>query len=137
MCIRGREGRAGAYDQIMTPADDDTSRSDPYAEFCRELNKVRPLYSGVRRAALERAVRQLREGADIYGILAELGIPVTEPPLYGRGASPTPVGSPGPPVRGGYLCPVGACLRVEERRAGEGPPECLVHERVLTFVPDA
>lgn len=111
----------------------ETADDDLHAEFCRELATLR-LLSGPRRAALEQAVRRLREGADIGEVLASLDVTLTAP-LLAR--APTPVGAPGPPVRGSYLCPVGACHRVELRRAGQGPPECLVHERVLTFVADA
>jgi len=108
--------------------------SDLHAEFCRELAVLR-LMSGPRRAALEQAVRRLREGAAVDEVIAALPVSVTEP-LRGRNAPP-PVATHGPPVPGTYLCPVGACPRVEQRYAGDGPPECLVHERVLTFVPDA
>ncbi|MFI9149135.1 hypothetical protein [Streptomyces sp. NPDC053367] len=115
------------------PQDDDL-----HAQFCRELATLR-LLSGPRRAALEQAVRRLREGADIGEVIAGLDVPLVDPLLarQGEAGPPTAVGAPGPPVRGAYLCPVGACRRVERRRAGEGPPECLVHERVLSFVPDA
>ncbi|PWI18897.1 hypothetical protein DI272_35705 [Streptomyces sp. Act143] len=93
------------------------------------------LFSGPRRAALEQAVRRLREGAAIDEVVSSLPVGVTGP-LLARHAPP-PVAAPGPPVPGLYLCPVGACNRAEQRYAGQGPPECLVHERVLTFVPDA
>ncbi|WP_424856135.1 hypothetical protein [Streptomyces sp. SAI-170] len=114
------------------PEDDDL-----HAQFCRELATLRLMSFGPRRAALEQAVRRLREGADIDEVLAGLDVTVTAPLRARQGETPTAVGAPGPPVRGAYLCPVGACRRVERRRAGEGPPECLVHERVLSFVPDA
>ncbi|MFI6032678.1 hypothetical protein ACIBBD_00575 [Streptomyces sp. NPDC051315] len=110
----------------------DTADDDLQAEFCRELATLR-LLSGPRRAALEQAVRRLREGAAIGEVLAALDVTLTAP-LAVRG--PTAVGVPGPPVRGSYICPVGACRRVERRRPGQGPPECLVHERVLSFVAD-
>ncbi|CAL9420098.1 hypothetical protein SUDANB96_01847 [Streptomyces sp. enrichment culture] len=109
---------------------------DLHAEFCRELANLR-LVSGPRRAALEQAVRRLREGAGIDEVLAGLDVTFLEPLLARQADPPTPVGAPGPPVRGAYLCPVGACRRFERRRAGQGPPECLVHERVLSFVADA
>ncbi|MEU6378084.1 hypothetical protein [Streptomyces sp. NPDC046909] len=118
----------------MTSANDDTSLSTVHADFCRELAILR-LLSGPRRAALEQAVRRLREGADFAEVFGSLDVRVTAP-LTGR-AAPPPVAAPGPPVPGRYLCPVGVCHRDEQRYAGEGPPECLVHERVLTFVPDA
>ncbi|MFJ8080636.1 hypothetical protein ACIQ6Y_08370 [Streptomyces sp. NPDC096205] len=116
------------------PEDDDL-----HAQFCRELATLRLLSGGPRRAALEQAVRRLREGADIDEVIAGLDVTLIGPLLVREGKvdTPTAVGAPGPPVRGAYLCPVGACRRVERRRAGEGPPECLVHERVLSFVPDA
>jgi hypothetical protein len=108
---------------------------DQHAQFCRELATLR-LLSGPRRAALEQAVRRLREGADFQDVVGDLGVDILAPPNP-RTAGPTPVGAPGPPVRGSYICPVGACHRVEQRLAGQGAPECLVHERVLSFVPDA
>ncbi|MER6347750.1 hypothetical protein ACWC10_29435 [Streptomyces sp. NPDC001595] len=113
----------------MEPADDDL-----HAEFCRELATLR-LLSGPRRAALEQAVRRLRQGADFAEVLRDLDVTVTGP-LLARHA-PTAVGAPGPPVEGLYLCPVGRCGRVEQRLSGQGPPECLVHERVLDFVADS
>jgi hypothetical protein len=113
----------------VEPADDDLQ-----AEFCRELATLR-LLSGPRRAALEQAVLRLREGADFDEVLRSLDVTLTGP-LLARHA-PTPVGAPGPPVEGVYLCPADRCGRVEQRRAGQGPPECLVHERVLRFVADA
>ncbi|MFJ3668378.1 hypothetical protein ACIPSE_18240 [Streptomyces sp. NPDC090106] len=109
--------------------------SDLQAEFCRELAALRLMSRGPLRASLEQAVRRLREGADFAAVLASLDVSVTGP-LQARHA-PTQVAAPGPPVTGLYLCPIGACRRTERRHAGEGPPECLVHERVLTFVPDA
>ncbi|WP_329340104.1 hypothetical protein OG866_32050 [Streptomyces sp. NBC_00663] len=115
----------------MEPAD-----SDLHAEFCRELATFR-LLSGSRRAALEQAVRRLREGAAIDEVLDGLGFGLLDRQNL-RGGLPTRAAdTPGPPVPGTYLCPVGACHRTEKRYAGHGPPECLVHERVLTFVPDA
>jgi len=122
-------GVSGFTISSVEPADNDL-----HAEFCRELATLR-LFSGPRRAALEQAVRRLREGAAVDEVIAALPVSVTEP-LRGRSAPP-PVATHGPPVPGTYLCPVGACHRVEQRYAGDGPPECLVHERVLTFVPDA
>jgi hypothetical protein len=119
---------------VDAPEDDDL-----HAEFCRELADLRQFLSGPRRAALEQAVRRLREGAGIDEVIAGLDVTITGPLLARQAEAdpPTAVGAPGPPVRGAYLCPVGACRRVERRRAGEGPPECLVHERVLSFVADA
>lgn len=124
----------GSYDRTMALPDDPAALSTLHADFCRELAVLRML-SGPRRAAFEQAVRRLREGADFGEVLRSLDPAVTDP-LLGRHA-PTPVATPGPPVPGHYLCPIGACQRVEQRFAGEGPPECLLHERVLTFVPDA
>lgn len=112
----------------------EAAESDLHAEFCRELAILRVL-SRDRRAALEQAVRRLREGAAFAEVFASLDVSVTRP-LRERHAPP-PVAAPGPPVPGTYLCPMSACHRVEQRFAGQGPPECLVHERVLTFVPDA
>ncbi|MFF7444927.1 MULTISPECIES: hypothetical protein [unclassified Streptomyces] len=129
----------------MTSADGDTPYGELHAEFCRELALLRAFQRGARRAALEQAVRRLREGADFSEVFESLGVEVTASlstsrhatPVGSPGAAPPPVGGPGAPVRGQYLCPAGACDRVEQRRAAEGPPECLLHERVLTFVPDA
>lgn len=124
----------GSYDRDMALPEDPAALSTLHAEFCRELAVLRML-SGPRRAVLEQAVRRLREGADFGEVLDSLD-PVVTDPLLARHA-PTPVARPGPPVPGRYLCPVGVCHRAEQRFAGEGPPECLLHERVLTFVPDA
>ncbi|NNN38370.1 hypothetical protein HLK59_50440 [Streptomyces sp. S3(2020)] len=118
----------------MALPEDPAALSTLHAEFCRELAVLRML-SGPRRAALEQGVRRLREGADFGEVLRALDPAVTDP-MFVR-VAPTPVASPGPPVPGRYLCPTGACQRVEQRFAGEGPPECLLYERVLTFVPDA
>ncbi|MEV7887858.1 hypothetical protein ACWD3I_33395 [Streptomyces sp. NPDC002817] len=117
----------------MALPDDPAALSTLHADFCRELAVLRML-SGPRRAEFEQAVRRLREGADFGEVLRSLAPAITDP-LLGRHA-PTPVAAPGPPVPGRYLCPIDACQRVEQRFAGEGPPECLLHERVLTFVPD-
>ncbi|MFI9830744.1 hypothetical protein ACIHIX_23990 [Streptomyces sp. NPDC051913] len=114
----------------------EAAESDLHAEFCRELAILR-LISGPRRAALEQAVRQVREGAAIAEVLDGLGFDLLDRQTL-RGGLPTRAAdTPGPPVPGTYLCPLGACHRTEKRYAGQGPPECLVHERVLTFVPDA
>jgi hypothetical protein len=114
----------------------EAAESDVQAEFCRELATLR-LFSGPRRAALEQAVRRLREGAPVAEVLDGLGIELMDPHEARAGLPTRAAGSPGPPVPGLYLCPVGVCNRAEQRYAGQGPPECLVHERVLTFVPDA
>jgi hypothetical protein len=109
-----------------------SSDDDLHAEFCRELGTLR-LLAEPPSAALEQAVRQLREGADFGTVLAGLDVSLIEP-LRSRAGLPPPVAVPGAPVRGTYICPVGACRRVEKRRPGQGPPECLIHEQRLNFI---
>ncbi|MGP4112436.1 hypothetical protein ACTWP5_16190 [Streptomyces sp. 4N509B] len=123
------------------------SAEEMRADFCGSLARLRQMALGAaprRRADLERIVRDARRGRDIRPLLLAggwLGDDGPDTPRgdpsgrnAGSGYMPPAVSGPRPPVPGDYVCPDGSCTRVERRRPGQGPPECLLLERVLTFV---
>jgi hypothetical protein len=115
------------------------------AEFCAVLKMLRRLTRGVaqrqRRVELERIVLAARRGEDVTPLLAAVGWADSAGASHRSSefTAPTTLGSlgGGKPVTGGYVCPDGSCSRVERRAPGEGPPECLIQEKILRFVAES
>ncbi|MFJ8820270.1 hypothetical protein ACIREE_00645 [Streptomyces sp. NPDC102467] len=74
----------------------------------------------------EELVRDLRDGADAIGRLAELGRQLGVPSIGARAVTGVPGVSPGVPVDGLYVCPGGRCTRDWVRAPGVPTPECHV-----------
>lgn len=112
---------------------------DELARFCAELSSLREaLRDRPRlRALLDEAERAARGGRPAAPLLAQIGIAVGEgdSTWVGRGSS-YPMPAPQHVVPGVYLCPVGACARVDVRAPGDAVPTCHLHDRALRFAPD-
>jgi hypothetical protein len=109
------------------------------ALFCVLLPELRG-YAAVEgwQAELLAAVGELRAGSrPVTEVLEDfwrgLGLPGPTRADGPAGFEPVPGAEPAPPPRGAYLCPRGACGRVERRSPGGPLPECAVFDEPLAF----
>jgi hypothetical protein len=120
---------------------------DDLARFCTDLGPLRALLRGpagaAARALVEQVVEAARRGEPVAAQIAQIALldvagvlSYDDEPVF-RGPPPRLSDLALPPVTGGYVCPMGACSRVESRRPGSPVPRCGVHQQALRFRTDA